>query len=130
MQAINTSFGSISVFDLFQAHMQLESDYNLGGWLHERPSNVRRMASTGVQLSRMKFDSKSRWVDICADAKDTESKDDEDVRLVYVANALQYKLPIEDDLKAVALRLFDAELLHQVRPELFPAAAKRSAHKP
>lgn len=42
-------------FDICEAHAVLEWDYNRGGWLHERPSNQRRMESTGVQLHRMGF---------------------------------------------------------------------------
>ena len=42
-------------FDIAEAHCVLEWDYNRGGWLRERPSNQRRMASTGVQLHRMGF---------------------------------------------------------------------------
>ena len=44
-------------FDICEAHYALEVDYNLGGWLHERPSNRRRMEATHVQLHRMGFDS-------------------------------------------------------------------------
>lgn len=42
-------------FDLCEAYAVLEWDYNLGGWLHERPSNRRRMEATACQLSRMGF---------------------------------------------------------------------------
>jgi len=42
-------------FDICEAHYVLEMDYNKGGWLHERPSNRRRMEATHVQLSRMGF---------------------------------------------------------------------------
>lgn len=42
-------------FDICEAHYALECDYNLGGWLHERPSNQRRMEATHVQLHRMGF---------------------------------------------------------------------------
>lgn len=42
-------------FDIAEAYTCLESDYNVGGWLRERPSNVRRRESCGVQLHRMKF---------------------------------------------------------------------------
>lgn len=42
-------------FDICEAHRVLESDYNVGGWLRERPSNQRRMESTDVQLLRMQF---------------------------------------------------------------------------
>lgn len=42
-------------FDICEAHSVLEADYNVGGWLQERPSNRRRMESTGCQLHRMRF---------------------------------------------------------------------------
>ena len=42
-------------FDICEAHCVLEWDYNIGGWLQERPSNQRRRESTGCQLLRMKF---------------------------------------------------------------------------
>lgn len=42
-------------FDICEAHCVLEWDYNVGGWLRERPTNIKRMESTGVQLHRMGF---------------------------------------------------------------------------
>ena len=42
-------------FDICEAHAVLEWDYNLGGWLRERPSNQRRREATSVQLHRMQF---------------------------------------------------------------------------
>ncbi len=42
-------------FDICEAYLVLEWDYNIGGWLQERPSNRRRMESTDVQLHRMHF---------------------------------------------------------------------------
>lgn len=42
-------------FDICEAHLCLEWDWNIGGWLRERPSNRRRMMSTDVQLRRMGF---------------------------------------------------------------------------
>jgi len=42
-------------FDLCAAYLAIEQDYNVGGWLHERPSNRRRRESTDVQLHRMQF---------------------------------------------------------------------------
>ena len=41
--------------DICEAYYILESDYNVGGWLRERPSNVRRMESCSVQLHRIGF---------------------------------------------------------------------------
>ena len=42
-------------FDICEAHAVLESDWNNGGWLRERPSNQRRREATSVQLHRMQF---------------------------------------------------------------------------
>lgn len=42
-------------FDICEAYAVLEWDYNLGGWLQERPSNQRRREATSIQLERMKF---------------------------------------------------------------------------
>lgn len=44
-------------FDICEAHKVLEVDWNVGGWVRERASNVRRRESTGVQLHRMSFES-------------------------------------------------------------------------
>lgn len=42
-------------FDICIAHHCLENDWNVGGWVRERPSNRRRMESTHVQLDRIGF---------------------------------------------------------------------------
>lgn len=42
-------------FDICAAYAQIESDYNVGGIVRERPSNSRRNASTGWQLFRMEY---------------------------------------------------------------------------
>lgn len=49
-------------FDICEAYLVLEWEWHIGGWLQERPSNVRRGQrrgfvgeSTDVQLSRMGF---------------------------------------------------------------------------
>lgn len=49
-------------FDICEAYTVLEWDYHSGGWLQERPSNVRRGQrrgyigeSTDIQLHRMGF---------------------------------------------------------------------------
>jgi hypothetical protein len=49
-------------FDICEAYAVLEWDYNEGGWLHERPSNVRRGKrrgyvgeATSIQLARIGF---------------------------------------------------------------------------
>lgn len=42
-------------FDVCEAHLVLEIEWNVGGRLQERPSNQRRKESTERQLSRMQF---------------------------------------------------------------------------
>lgn len=42
-------------FDICGAYLALENDWNVGGWLRERPSNQRRRESIGVQLHRMQY---------------------------------------------------------------------------
>lgn len=49
------ALASFDRFDICEAHYILESDYNVGGILKERPSNQRRNMSSGYQLSRMGF---------------------------------------------------------------------------
>lgn len=90
--------GPVSVFDICQAHQQLESDYNRGGIVWERPSNRRRNASTGVQLHRVGFSDPHRWVDICNDGED-EDPADNDVRDIYLLNVLQWGLPMDDEMR-------------------------------
>lgn len=48
-------------FDICEAYYQIEVDYNVGGWLHERPSNQRRKEATHVQLHRMGFKISPCW---------------------------------------------------------------------
>lgn len=73
----------VSVFDICQAHQQLESDYNVDGWVRERPSNKRRMEATSCQLSRIGYRDSYRWVNICeTDPEELAHQEpsDEDVR--------------------------------------------------
>jgi len=42
-------------FDICEAHLAMEWDYNISGVLQERGSNQRRNMSTDFQLHRMKF---------------------------------------------------------------------------
>ena len=84
----------VSVFDICQAHQQLESDYNVGGWVHERPSNQRRNASTSCQLSRMGYHCGGRWVDIYSERDEDGDSGDEDVKDIYIQNVLKWGLPI------------------------------------
>ena len=100
----------VSVFDLCQAHQQLESDYNKDGILWERPSNRRRNASTGVQLARMKFRSSYRWVDILNLEDDADSSD-KDVRDIYLINVIKWGLPVDEEMQAVIDAVFCADFV-------------------
>ena len=48
-------------FDICEAYLAMEYDYNVGGWLRERPSNQRRRESTECQLMRIKFRPGMGW---------------------------------------------------------------------
>lgn len=104
-------------FAICQAFAQLEADYNVGGWLHERPSNQRRMESIGVQLHRMGYANPYGYTEICAEQPDGSWGEldsfDEKVRQVYVEHVLRWGLPMDDALKALARRLFVPEYLAQ-----------------
>ena len=104
----------VSIFDLAQAHSQIESDYNVNGMLRERPSNQRRNESTSCQLARMKYHDPRRWVDICALPEDEDEDDgDDDVRFIYLANLMKYGLPADEKTLAAIYRTFVPEFIAQ-----------------
>jgi len=99
MNYLNIGLDSpVSVFDICQAHAQLEWDYNVGGIVRERPSNARRNESTGCQLSRLAYDGRARWVEICAAHDEVSDSGDEDVRDIYLMNVLKWGLPINAEM--------------------------------
>ena len=96
MNYLNIGLGSpVSIFDICAAHQQLESEYNVGGMLRERPSNQRRNESTGCQLIRIGYNDARRWVDICAEPDDSDDPGDDHVRDIYLMNVLRLNLPID-----------------------------------
>jgi hypothetical protein len=102
---------SCSVFDIAQAHAQLEADYNDGGWLQERPSNRRRMEATACQLQRLGFSPGARWVDILAEPDEGEDSGDDDVRDIYLLNVLQWRLPIDAEMMACIKKRYAADFI-------------------
>lgn len=100
----------VSIFDVAQAHCQLESDYNVGGWVRERPSNQRRMESTSCQLARLGYVDRYRWVDICAEPG-CYDHDDEDVRDIYLINVMKWGLPMDDEMRAFVKQRYVPEFL-------------------
>lgn len=91
-------------YSICQAYAQLEADYNVGGWVRERPSNQRRKESIGVQLHRIGYDSPNTWVDIEAEVIDPEDTDAAEVREVYMRAVIRWKLPIDETLHAAMVR--------------------------
>jgi hypothetical protein len=51
---MSTNDATFDRFDICEAYAVLEWDYNLGGWLHERPTNRKRMEATSI-LARLRF---------------------------------------------------------------------------
>ena len=98
-------------FNICQAYAQLESDYNVGGILRERPSNQRRNESISCQLSRMGFYNHYGWVDIEAEPEDGDDYADEEVREIYMCAVLRLNLPIDAGLLAAMRRYFVPEFL-------------------
>lgn len=99
-------------FAICQAFAQLESDYNKGGWLQERPSNQRRKESIACQLSRMGYKNPHGWVDIEAERdNDREDPMDDEVREVYMRYVLKWNLPIDEGLRDAMQRYFVPEFL-------------------
>lgn len=74
--------------EICEVYYLIESDFNVGGWLHERLSNVRRGIkrgyvgeSSGVQLSRMGFKPRPNL------SYDTLT---DDQKILYQAKCLEY----------------------------------------
>lgn len=93
-------------FSICQAYAQLEADYNVGGWLRERPSNQRRLESIGVQLSRIGYSNPYGWVDIEAEPSKEDDGDNDEVRELYMRAVLRWDLPINAALMQAMRRYF------------------------
>jgi len=72
-------------FDICEAHLALEWDYNSGGILWERPANARRKESTQNQLDRIYFRPGT-----CFDGFDSLSENGKEIYLNLVE---KYGLP-------------------------------------
>lgn len=103
-------------FNICQAYSQLENDYNVDGWVRERPSNQRRKESIGCQLHRIGFSNPNGWVDIESNKGDNgndENNDNNEVREVYMCAVLRWNLPISPELMTAMRNFFTAEFLAQ-----------------
>lgn len=105
----------VSIFDIAQAHCQLEADYNVGGWLRERPSNQRRMEATACQLSRMGYSDVYRWVDIYTERDEDGDPADEDVKDIYIINVLKWGLPMTPEEREFVAKRFVPEFIERIR---------------
>ncbi|MBT2325513.1 hypothetical protein J7E62_24575 [Variovorax paradoxus] len=126
---------SVSVFDVCEAYQLLEAYYNVDGWVRERPSNQRRMESIGCQLARIGYSSGHRTVDLWLDADEAKAdaqfcSDDENVRFVYFKKVLEWRLPIEDEDRAVIDRIFTIDAIERRNPDYFPVRPWRAALRP
>lgn len=79
-------------FDICYAWQALENDYNVGGWLQDRPSNQRRKESCGVQLTRMDFRP--------GIGGGTFSALDDNQKAIYVTAAARLQLPADEEILA------------------------------
>lgn len=98
-------------FAICQAFKQLESDYNIGGIILERPSSQRRRESISWQLHRMGYSSPYWWVDIEAASTEHDDPDDDEVRDIYMRHVLAWRLPVSDELLAAMRRMYVPEFL-------------------
>lgn len=96
-------------FDIVEAHAVLEWDFNVGGWLQERPSNQRRRQATSVQLSRMRFRPRPNL------AYRTLS---EEGRQCYLDNVLRWNLPRDDELNRDIRQVYGPECLRTCYPSV------------
>ena len=98
-------------FDICEAYLVLEWDFNYGGYLRERPSNMRRRESIGAQLHRMQFRSAHC---LSYDSLSDNGKE------IYLDRVLKWQLPIDADLKKALEEMFVLEYLQECRPFVWP----------
>lgn len=91
--------------DIVEAHAVLEWDYNVGGWLRERPSNARRMMSTGWQLHRMNFRAR-------ADLSFSTLSDDG--KQAYAVNVLRWGLTVDEEIAKYLVETFADDAIREV----------------
>lgn len=96
-------------FDIIEAHCLLEWDYNLGGWLQERPSNQRRRRATAVQLKRMNFKPRAN---LSFETLEENSKE------IYLTNVLKWGLDLDSEMKSIVKAFFAEDWLKSEYPEV------------
>lgn len=89
-------------FAICEAFALLEAHYNVGGWLQERPSNQRRRESIGVQLHRIGYS--NPYAPGLTDAS-------EEVKSIYLDHVLKWKLPADEEVRALMVEFFVPEYI-------------------
>ena len=107
-------------YDICVAYAALEYDWNVGGWLRERPSNQRRMESVGVQLHRMGFKPAG---DEAAGFDELAKGDNGENRVEIYLNAVQrfgmgHMVNPADNMAACLRERFDAEWVKEHFPQV------------
>lgn len=106
-------------FDIAEGHAVLEWDYNMGGWLQERPSNMRRREATAVQLHRMQFRPRP---DLRFETLTEEGRD------VYLSNVLRWKLPRDEEQNQRIKEFFAEDWLKEHYPLVYTELFAVPAH--
>jgi hypothetical protein len=84
-------------FDICEAYSILECDYNVGGWLRERPSNQRRRESCGVQLHRIQF---RPSMGSCFEEMTENGQE------IYLSAVMRLALPVDEEQHARLVEMF------------------------
>jgi hypothetical protein len=103
---------SFDRFDIVEAHAVLEWDYNVGGWLRERPSNLRRMEATACQLHRMKF---RPSINLGLNTLSDNGKE------IYFANVLKWNLPLSEEMRVEICEFFGRDWMDENYPRALDA---------
>lgn len=111
-------------FDICGAHKALENDWNIGGWLADRPSNLRRREATHVQLHRMGYQSANHG-DACSSWEYLENDNQREIycrALIAYGMATMYLSNADDTHKGI-IRFMRKNMkpeLAQCAPRLLP----------
>lgn len=96
--------------DICEAHLLLEMDFNEGGVLRERRSNMRRGEATQVQLARLKFKPTPVF------GFDSLTQNGQEI---YLENILKLKLPVDEKTREQMFDVFNVLWLRDTHPRIF-----------
>ncbi len=118
MPSINTTGAIFRRADLCTAYLVLEWDYNINGWLPERPSNIRRLESVGQQLHRMKF---KHSPELCFETLT------ENAKRIYFNCIERMGLPLSEAQRAIKKKvsLYTKDWFDELIPETVPEPIRK-----